>query len=157
MEGYTGILEAGNHGKYAIIYTVHYSIFPMSLRDTEVKLASLEDQILGKLGYREYTVKIGNSVVSPDPAIALRSHLRFSEDQIKGWTLKLNQGSNSSTSGNTITLYELKISREVPETTIRKQDYWYLKRGKNTIKCSMLSLDIKDSRYIVILGVIKSE
>jgi len=121
----------------------------MTVRDVEVRLASLEDRILDRLGYREYQLTIGTDVVAILPGTEQKNITSYSDEQLRGFANRL--GGN----GNPIGIFKLKISREVPEATVRQLKYWRLSREGYIADCLPLDIKVTDSRYEVLLGVIK--
>lgn len=128
----------------------------MSLADTERKLASLEDRIGSQLGYRETVVRVGNILVTPTPKVVNANQKAYSDDQLKGYTIRLGSSQGASKSlGNTITLFTVKVSREFSETVLKSNNYWYLTRGTYKATCMLLDFKITTSRFIATIGVIK--
>lgn len=127
----------------------------MSLADTERKLASLEDRIGASLGYRETTVKIGNTLVTPTPKVVNANQKAYSDDQLKGYTIRLGTSQSAKSLGNTITLFTVKVSREFPERILKSNNHWYLTRGTYKATCLLLDFKITPSRFIATIGVLK--
>ena len=121
----------------------------MTVRDVEVRLSSLEDRILDRLGYREYTLTIKDEVIDILPGVQQKNITSYSPSQLQGFADRLGG------QGNPISIFNLAISREVPEATIRAFGYWTLSRDGYTAECLPLDIKVTDSRYQVLLGVIK--
>jgi len=121
----------------------------MSVRDLEVRLTRLEDNILGRLGYREYQVKVGNLTLDPQPEVVQKSLAAYSETKLASFIQALGRR------GNPISYYELEVSRLVPEATIRSYQYWNLTRDGYVSECLPVSITTTDARYRVILAAIK--
>lgn len=120
-----------------------------NVRRIEVKLASLQDRILGKLGYREYSLSISGTQVDILPGITQKNITSYSPDQLSGFADRLGG------QGNPISIFRLELSREVPESLVRQFGYWILSRDGYVADCLPLDIQVTDSRYIVLLGVIK--
>lgn len=122
----------------------------MSLRDIEVRLgANIEDAVLSRLGYREYSVTIGSTPITVLPEVNHKNITSYTQDQLSGFADRL--GGN----GNPISIFELKLSRVIPESTVRQFGYWILSRDGYEATCLPIDIKVEDSRYIVLLGVIK--
>ena len=121
----------------------------MSVRDLEVRLTRLEDNILGRLGYREYTVTVGSTLLDPVPEVLQKSVNAYSETKLASFINALGG------QGNPISFYELQVSRLVPESLIRSFVYWTLLRDGLESTCLPVSITVEDSRYKVILAAIK--
>jgi hypothetical protein len=121
----------------------------MSVRDVEVRLASLEDKILSNLGYREYTLKIGTTSIPILPGITQKNMTSYTPAQLQGFADKLGG------QGNPIAIFKLALSREIPEATVRQFAYWYLTRSGYEAKCMPIDIIVTDSRYIITLAVLK--
>lgn len=121
----------------------------MSVRDIEVRLASVEDTLLSRLGYREYTVRVGNTTLEIAPEVIQKSLKAYSDDQLRKFIQSL--GSR----GNPIAYFEVAVSREIGEPLVRSMDYWYLSRDGYQATCLPCDIQVDDSRYLLVLGVIK--
>lgn len=121
----------------------------MAIRDIEVRLTGLEDGLLEKFGYREFGVRIGTTELEILPQVKERDVSSFSPTQLTAFANSLGS------SGNPTTYFELTVSRLIDSDLIRSFDYWYLVKEGIEIKCMPVSLVETDSRYIVILGVLK--
>lgn len=121
----------------------------MSVRDVEVRLASLEDKILEGLGYREYFILIGTTPVKILPGTTQKNQSSYTSEQLQGFADRLGG------QGNPIALFKVAVSREVPESLIRSSAYWTLTRSGYTAKCLPIDIVVTDSRYVVLLGVLK--
>ena len=121
----------------------------MSVRALEVELTRLEDKILGDLGYREYVVQIGNSVLSPIPGVEQKDASAFPSAALS--TFIDQMGGH----GNPIGFYQLSVSRLIPESLIRSLEYWTLTRDGYVIQALPVALVVTDARYRVTLGVVK--
>jgi hypothetical protein len=120
-----------------------------SVRDIEVLFSGIEDEILEDLGYREYRVFVNNVELNPKPEIVQKPLASFSDGTIKRFIDSLGG------QGNPITYYKLFISRTISEETIRVFGYWLLARGTYNATCLPVEFKVTDSRYEVLLGVIK--
>jgi hypothetical protein len=120
-----------------------------SVRDIEVRFGSVEDNILNRLGYREYTLTVGNYEVNPLPEVVQKPIQAFSDSQVRRFI------DNLGGQGNPITFYKVTISREVPEANLREYVLWTLTRGSYVAECLPVEFTVSDSRYTVILGVLK--
>jgi hypothetical protein len=123
----------------------------MTVKDLEVRLASKEDEILDRLGYREYEVKIGDTLLTVLPKITQKNITSYSDEQLRGFADRL------SGRGNPISIFKLEISREVSESLIRSFEYWTLTRSDYIAECLPVDIVVNDSRYIVTLAVIKQD
>ena len=121
----------------------------MSVRDLEVRLTRLEDNILSNLGYREYEVVIGDLVVDPKPEVNQKSLAAYSETKLANFINALGG------QGNPISFFELQVSRLVDEETVRSYQYWKLTRDSIVAECLPVSITVEDARYKVILAAIK--
>jgi len=121
----------------------------MTVRDIEVSLASLEDNILANLGYREFVVAVGSTVISPSPQVVDKPKKNMSTAVFQSYLQAL--GNN----GNPTNFFEVTISREIDENVIRKPNYWKLTRGNYKAECLPVEIVVSDSRYLVMLAVIK--
>ncbi len=121
----------------------------MTLRDTAVRLASLEDRILDRLGFREYEVKVGDTILSPSPKVTQKNITSYSPDQLRGFADKLGG------QGNPISIFTLDVSREVSEGVMRTFDYWTLTRESYEATCLPVDFSVGDERVKVTLAVIK--
>jgi len=121
----------------------------MSVRDLEVRLTRLEDSILGRLGYREYEVKVGNQLLDPQPEVVQKSVASYSETKLASFINALGGR------GNPISYFELEVSRLVPEAVVRSYQYWSLKRDGFVSECLPVSITTTDARHRVILAAIK--
>jgi len=121
----------------------------MSVRDLEVRLSELEDNISHNLGYREYLVKVGDTTLEPRPYCDMKK-----VEDFKPGTLDLFK---QNLQGNTtpIGFFSLNISRVISESTIRAYNYWYIIRDGIESQCLPVSIQVEDSRYKVILAIIK--
>lgn len=121
----------------------------MSVRDIEVRLGGLEDNILDNLGYREYAVSVAGVPLDPPPEVIQKSIRSYTEGQMQRFIDAM--GGN----GNPVAFFEAYISRLIPESTIRTFDYWTIARDGFTAKCLLVDLVVDDSRYKATLGVVK--
>lgn len=121
----------------------------MSVRQTEVNLTKLEDDILEKLGYREYTILIDTTELDPKPQVKPKDASKFSPSEISQFIDRI--GGN----GNAISYFEVMVSRLIPEALVRSFNYWYLIRDNLTSQCLPVKIETLDSRYKVVLAVIK--
>lgn len=122
----------------------------MSVRKLEVDLTGLEDRISKELGYREYQVYVGDTLLEPPPNVDQKKVDEFSPKSLDLFQKNL-QGNTSP-----IGFFKLKISRLIPESLIRDYQYWDLIRDNIKSSCLPVSITVEDSRYIVILAVIKN-
>lgn len=122
-----------------------------TVRGIEERLGGLEDRILDRLGYREYKVFVGETLVDPPPQIIEKPLSAYSPSQLQGFVDALGG------SGNPISTYRLDISRLVDEGTIRGFNYWRLERSDYVSVCLPLEIVVMDARIKVLLGVIKIE
>lgn len=123
----------------------------MSVRDIEVRLTGVEDSILDKLGYREFDVSVGGTLLDPKPEVIEKPLSGYSTDQIRGFADSLGG------QGNPVSTFQLFISRLVDESLISNYNYWTLTRDNLVATCLPLEIKVEDSRYVVLLGVIKNE
>lgn len=123
----------------------------MTIRDIEVRLTGLEDNLLDKFGYREFGVRIGTTPLTILPQIEEKDINSFTPQQLTNFANAMGN------SGNPTTYFKLTLSRLIDETLVRGFDYWYLTKNDIEIKCMPVSLTETDSRYIVILGVLKQD
>lgn len=121
----------------------------MTVRAIEVDLASLEDKILDSLGYREFTVVVGTTVISPNPEVIDTPKKSLSTAVYQSYIQTL--GNN----GNPTNFFKVTISREVDESIIRQPKYWRLTRENYVAECLPVEIVVQDSRYLVMLAVIK--
>jgi hypothetical protein len=121
----------------------------MTIRNLEVRLTRLEDNILGRFGYREYVVEVGNTALDPVPEVVQKSLSAYSETKLSGFINALGG------QGNPISFYELAVSRLIAESTIRQFSYWKLTRDGIVSECLPVSITVEDARYKVILATIK--
>lgn len=121
----------------------------MTVRSIEVELASLEDEILDSLGYREFTVTVGSTVISPNPEVVDTPKKNLSTAVYQGYLQTL--GNN----GHPTNFFKVTISREVAESVIRQAKYWRLTRESYSAECLPVEIVVQDSRYLVMLAVIK--
>lgn len=123
----------------------------MSVRRVEVRLTNTEDKVLQRLGYREYEVSILTTpptVVSPPPKVTNTNQSQLGPDQLESF---LQMGGY----GNVSSLYTVEISRLFPEALVRGPYYWQVSRDGYVARCLLVSVQTLDSRYRVILGVLK--
>lgn len=120
-----------------------------TVREIEVTLATLEDNILDSLGYREYTVKVGSIGITPNPEVTDVPKDKLGTATYQGYVQAL--GNN----GNPTNFFKLVISREVAESTIRQAKYWTITRESYKAECLPVEIRVQDSRYVVVLAVIK--
>lgn len=123
----------------------------MSVRDIEVRLTKLEDDILDNLGYREFNIEVNGTILNPKPEVIEKPLSGYSSDQIRGFADTLGG------QGNPISTFKLMISRTIPENLITDYSYWTLTRDNLVATCLPLEISVEDSRYVVLLGVIKNE
>lgn len=121
----------------------------MSIRDLEVKLTRLEDNILDRFGYREYTVEVGLDTLDPVPEVVQKSLSAYSETKLASFIQALGG------QGNPISFYELAISRLISESVVRQFSYWKLTRDGIISECLPVSITVEDARYKVVLATIK--
>lgn len=121
----------------------------MTVRDTEVRLTRTEDNILDRLGYREYTVVVDGVTLDPKPSVINKPLSRFSGDTLNRFIDQLGG------KGNPVSFYELSISRLIDETLLRSDVYWYVTRGTYEAKCLPVQFEVLDSRVKVTLGILK--
>lgn len=122
-----------------------------TVREIEVELADLEDRILNDLGYREYTVEVNSTIITPQPKVVHKSISNFKQEKIDTFVRALGSGRNPSS------YFVLEISRSVSEDLVRHKGYWTLTRGSLVSTCAMVDYTQTDSRHKVTLGVIKIE
>jgi hypothetical protein len=120
-----------------------------SVRDIEVKFATVEDNILDNLGYREYVLTVGNTEINPKPEVTQKPIQSFSDGAIRRFI------DNLGGQGNPVTYFKVAISREVDESILRAFAPWRLTRGSYVANCLPVELKVTDSRYEVMLGVLK--
>jgi len=123
-----------------------------TVRNIEVKLASLEDRILGGLGYREFTVSVNGTILNPVPQVKQITTTDYASRDLAEAFDKI-VGGNGSPRG----FYQLFISRDIPEDLLRSFNYWTLSRGSYTATCLVINYKILDSRILVNLGITKVE
>lgn len=123
----------------------------MAIRDVEVRLTGLVDRLGDKFGYREYAVRVGDTYLNNKPEIKEKDINSFSPTQLANFANSLGN------TGNPTTFFQLNVSRLEPEELVRGFNYWYLERGVEVIKCMPVSLVENDSRYVVILGILKQD
>lgn len=123
----------------------------MTVRQVEVDLSGVEDRVLDSLGYREFQVTIGETIIEPKPKITEKPLSSYSESQLRGFADSL--GGN----GNPISTFKLELSRLIDESIIRGFNYWTLTRSSYVATCLPLEMVVTDSRIKVLLGVIKVE
>lgn len=122
----------------------------MSVRDIQVRLGGqVEDNILGRLGYREFTVSIGGTELTYPPAIKQMNLKAYSDSQLRGFADALGG------QGNPIAYFEVRVSRLEPESLIRSFVYWVLTREGFQAECLPVDIRVNDDRYVVTLAVIK--
>lgn len=121
----------------------------MTVRPIEVQLASLEDDILDSLGYREFTVEVGSTVISPNPEVVDTPKKNIPTAAYQGYLQVL--GGN----GHPTNFFNIAISREVPEATIRQAEYWTLTRDTYVAQGLPVEIVVQDSRYLVMVAIIK--
>jgi hypothetical protein len=121
----------------------------MTVRNLEVRLTELEDDISQNLGYREYIVKVGSTTLDPRPYCDMKK-----VEDFKPGTLDLFK---QNLQGNTtpIGFFSLNISRTIPENIIRTYDYWYIIRDGIESQCLPVSIQVEDARYKVMLAIVK--
>lgn len=120
-----------------------------SVRKLQVDLTGLEDNISKNLGYREYEVKIGDTVLSPVPNIEQKEVNEF-----KPSTLDLFQ-QNLQNNSSPIGFFVANISRLIDENLVRTYKYWTITRDGIESECLPVSITVEDARYKVILAIIK--
>lgn len=120
------------------------------VRSIEVRLSSLEDRILDRLGYREFQVFVGSTEILPKPGIIEKPLSSYNATQLQGFADSLGG------QGNPITTFKLAISREFPEPIIRNFAYWRLIRDSYEATCLPVDFKITDARALVTVAVIKS-
>lgn len=121
----------------------------MSVRDVEVRLTKTEDQILGRLGYREYSVTIGTTTLDPVPEVIMKPSSSFGSDQIQDFIRQLGD------SGNPVAYFKVTISRLIPESVVRQFARWRIARDGYEADCLPVSIEVTDSRYVVIAAILK--
>jgi len=121
----------------------------MSVRDIEVKLASLEDNILNNLGYREYAIAIGATELTIKPEVIQKSIRAYSDGQMQRFINAMGG------QGNPIAFFQIALSRDISEALVRQYDYWTLTRDGLVAKGLLVDLIVEDARYIATVGVIK--
>lgn len=122
-----------------------------TVREIEVTFAGIEDEILDDLGYREYTITIDGIELTPKPEVIQKPLQAFSDGQIRRFI------DNLGGQGNPITYFQVNVSRTITESTIRNFSYWVLTRDSYVATCLPVQFKVTDSRYEVLLGVIKQE
>jgi hypothetical protein len=120
-----------------------------SVRQVEVNASVLEDNILDSLGYREYSVLVGETPLTPKPEVVHKPLKSFSDSQIRNFIDQLGG------QGNPISYFGVAVSRAISEATIRSLDYWSVTRDGYQATCLPVSIEVTDSRYNVILAVLK--
>jgi hypothetical protein len=121
----------------------------MTVRDIEVKLTSLEDNILNNLGYREYTIAIGATELTIKPEVIQKSIRGYSDGQMQRFIDAMGG------QGNPIAFFQIALSRDISESLVRQYDYWTLIRDGLVAKGLLVDLIVEDARYIATVGVIK--
>lgn len=121
----------------------------MSIRDLEVRLTETEDRINARLGYREYAVRVDGVLLDPPPEVKHRAITSYRAETYMQFINTLGG------SGNPLGFYEVYISRLIPEATVRAYKGWQVTRDTYTARCLPVSLEVQDSRYIVVLAVVK--
>lgn len=120
-----------------------------SVRDIEVLFGGIEDTILDSLGYREYEVTIGANTVTPRPEVINKPLQAFSDGQIRQFIDSLGG------QGNPIAYFKVIIARTFLEAIVRDFAYWTLTRETYEAQCLPVQIKVTDSRYEVLLGVLK--
>lgn len=122
----------------------------MTVRNLEIRLTGLEDNISDRLGYREFTVAINGTILSPPPEVISKGFKDYSEAAISKFINTL--GGKGNPSG----FFEVVVSRLiVDESVIRSYEYWTITRDSYVATCLPVAIKVTDSRYEVILAVIK--
>lgn len=119
------------------------------IRDVEVRFSGTEDQILERLGYREYEVRVDGVLLEPKPEVIHKAPTSYTSGRYMMFIDKLGG------KGNPLGFYEVAISRLLPEDVVRSYKYWEVKRGDYIARCSPVSFEVTDSRFNVILAVVK--
>lgn len=126
-----------------------------ALRGVQIDLeVSVEDRVNQLLGFREFDVQIPQfGTLNPRPRVDQVSPKRYSEASIAKFIDLMGTG------GVPNALYEVRLSRQVPESAINVGGHWLLKRddGDSWVECMLLQVVLKDSRWLITLGVLKTE
>jgi hypothetical protein len=121
----------------------------MSIRDLETRLTGLEDNILDRFGYREFSVVVDGTTLNPPPEVISKGFQDYSEAAISKFINSLGG------KGNPTGFFEVTVSRLISETLIRSYKYWTITRDSYVADCLPVAIKVTDSRIIVTLAVIK--
>lgn len=121
----------------------------VSVRQIEIDLTRVEDNVLGSLGYREYSVVVNNTTLDPVPEVIQKTSTSFSDEDVNKFIQAMGGRGNPSI------FFKLTISRLIPEALLRTNNYWTLERDGYVAECLPVDFKVEDARYIVILGVVK--
>lgn len=120
-----------------------------NLRELEVRLGIVSDELEERLGYREYEISTANGVdLTPAPTVIVVDPTKLSEAQVASFT-------NFGKSGLPTEIYKLLVSRSVDEGNVRAHGNWNVTRDNVTASCRVLGIVTNMTRYVVYLGVVK--
>lgn len=124
-----------------------------NLRQLETDLGQqVEDKLAQALGYREYTVLIGETKLSPSPEVTEIDTRDLSEAQVTKYLSALGVGAKLPSA-----MYQVLVSRNVPEDLVRSRASWTITRSARSSVCKLVGLTVTDTRFKAILAVLKSQ
>lgn len=124
-----------------------------NLRQLETDLGQqVEDKLAQALGYREYGVTIGETLLDPSPEVTEIDTRDLSEAQVTKYLSALGVGAKLPSA-----MYQVLVSRNVPEDLVRSRSSWTLTRAERTSVCKLVGLTVTDTRFKAILAVLKSQ
>jgi hypothetical protein len=126
-----------------------------NLRQIQVNLEqSVNDRVNQALGFREWAVQIPHfGDLQPRPEVKQANPRQFSEAAIANFLDVVGQN------GIPNALFNIFVSRNIPESVINTGNYWVLQRDdqEQPMNCIVLQKVIKDDRFIVTVGVVKTD
>jgi hypothetical protein len=124
-----------------------------NLRQLETDLGQqVEDKLAQALGYREYEVKIGETLLDPRPEVIEIDTKDLSEAQITKYLSALGVGAKLPSA-----MYQILVSRNVSEDLVRSRLSWTITRSDRASVCKLVGLTVTDTRFKAILAVLKSQ
>lgn len=124
-----------------------------NLRQLETDLGQqVEDKLAQALGYREYTVLIGETELSPSPEVTEIDTRDLSEAQVTKYLSALGVGAKLPSA-----MYQVLVSRNVSEDLVRSRASWTITRSTRASVCKLVGLTVTDTRFKAILAVLKSQ
>ncbi|CBA17769.1 virion structural protein [Acaryochloris phage A-HIS1] len=129
-----------------------------TVREIESLLGTtVEDSVLGDLGYREYVVTLPDgTILDTDSPVA-----GYGRPEVK--QMDWNRVSAASaaailelTSGILNDAFDVRVSRQIAESSVRSNGFWTLTRdGQTAMNCALVSVTIESAWWKCRVVVIK--